>query len=81
MRKLKRWGMKKNITSRQWNHAGSLIQERKMRGKETALIINDKAITERRLKKELRRHASHQYEVNHMLGKLFLCFMYVNISD
>ncbi|KAF7553420.1 hypothetical protein G7Z17_g3661 [Cylindrodendrum hubeiense] len=66
VRKLKNWGMKKNVRSHQWKKSVSLVQGRKALGKETKLIIDGMNISAKRMKKEMSRYSY----LSHGLGGL-----------
>lgn len=55
MRKLRNWGMDKNINAQAWEHAVSVLNEREAEGKNTELRMGNKVIPVKRLKKHLRR--------------------------
>lgn len=55
MRKLRNWGMDKNIKAQAWEHAVSLLNEREAEGKDTELRMGNKVIPVKRLKKHLGR--------------------------
>ncbi|KAL6399313.1 hypothetical protein AUP68_17859 [Ilyonectria robusta] len=61
LRKLKAWGMKKNVSSHQWKQSVSLVQKRKAEGKETKLTIDGMVISAKRMKKEMGRYSYPQY--------------------
>ncbi|KAH6976314.1 hypothetical protein BKA56DRAFT_674789 [Ilyonectria sp. MPI-CAGE-AT-0026] len=57
VRKLKAWGMKKNISSDQWKQSVSLVQKRKAEEKETKLTIDGMVISAKKMKKEMGRYS------------------------
>ncbi|KAH7000485.1 ankyrin repeat-containing domain protein [Ilyonectria destructans] len=61
VRKLKAWGMKKNVSSHQWKQSVSLVQKRKALGKETKLTIDGMVISAKKMKKEMGRYSYPQY--------------------
>lgn len=70
VRKLKAWGMKKNVSRHQWKQSVSLVQKRKAEGKETKLTIDGMVISAKRMKKEMGRYSYPQYGPGGMSGKL-----------
>ncbi|KAK7417660.1 hypothetical protein QQX98_004481 [Neonectria punicea] len=58
IRKLDSWGMKKNLTEKEWACASALVRKRKSTaGKETELVIGGRVIGGKKLKKEMGRYA------------------------
>lgn len=56
------WKLQKNYTKEKWQHASALVEKRQAEGKLTKLSIDGKLISEKRLKKELRRYHVSQVE-------------------
>ncbi|RSL80942.1 hypothetical protein CEP51_006197 [Fusarium floridanum] len=57
VRKLERWGFKKNSSKEEWEHAAAVVRKRKSEGKETELEMNGKVISTKKLRKEFGRYA------------------------
>ncbi|KAF4987838.1 hypothetical protein FDECE_15283 [Fusarium decemcellulare] len=57
VRRLDKWGFRKNYTKAEWEIAGSQVRRRKEKeGKETQLVMNGRPISAKKLKKQLGRY-------------------------
>ncbi|KAJ3542180.1 hypothetical protein NM208_g4235 [Fusarium decemcellulare] len=57
VRRLDKWGFRKNYTKAEWDIAGSQVRRRKEKeGKETQLVMNGRPVSAKKLKKQLGRY-------------------------
>ena len=54
--RFKKWGIRKNRTSKEWKAIESAVTEREAKGKETEVRIDGKPISEKKLRKEMARY-------------------------
>ncbi|KAJ3530065.1 hypothetical protein NM208_g9489 [Fusarium decemcellulare] len=68
IRRLDSWKMRKNSTKKEWEYAGALVAKRKLNGKDTEIVMGEKVVPAKKLKKELGRYPQpqlfgHEYSV------------------
>ncbi|KAK1765276.1 ankyrin repeat-containing domain protein [Phialemonium atrogriseum] len=62
VRKLRQWHVGKNSTNDKWKFAASVVQKRKLEGKETEILINERLISAKKLKKAISRYVGPRFE-------------------
>jgi hypothetical protein len=55
---LKAWGIRKNGKNSEWEFIDSRIQKRKLQGKESELLLNEKLYSPKRVRREIARHVT-----------------------
>lgn len=82
VRRLSRWGIKKNTNSDTWRHVANMIQNRSGAGKDTAIEIDGKTISRKRLMKEMGRASIKKRRTGvHCSSILILSFGYRVITN
>ena len=64
IRQIKKWRFSKNFTSEHWRSIGRAIKEREARGKNSEVVIKQKPISGRKLRKEIGRYTLDIEEEN-----------------
>ncbi|KAF4997848.1 hypothetical protein FDECE_11966 [Fusarium decemcellulare] len=68
IRRLDSWKMRKNSTKKEWEYVSALVAKRKLNGKDTEIVMGEKVVPAKKLKKELGRYPQpqlfgHEYSV------------------
>ena len=73
IRQFKKWGFVKNSTGEQWKIIAREVHKRKARGKATEVVINNTAISDQKLRKEISRYG-FDTDYEHASGTKFTLF-------